>query len=129
MAVTHERVTKWLNDYVDAWKSNDPKAIAALFSEDASYRYHPFDTPVHGRDKIIESWLENPDDPNRWRANYDPIAVEGNTAVANGRTVYFEADGSTIRDQFDNIFVIRFDDAGLCCEFSEWFVRPRGSSS
>jgi len=35
----------WLDDYVAAWRSYDPEAIGALFSEDAEYRYHP-GTPI-----------------------------------------------------------------------------------
>jgi len=28
-----------------------------------------------------------------------------------------------------NIFVIEFDDGGVCRSFSEWFVAPRGQSA
>ena len=34
---------RWLDDYVEAWKSYDREAIAALFSDDVDYRYHPND--------------------------------------------------------------------------------------
>ncbi|MGH3133154.1 MAG: hypothetical protein ACRDNY_05350, partial [Gaiellaceae bacterium] len=34
---------RWLEDYVGAWKSYDEAAIGALFSEDARYRYHPWE--------------------------------------------------------------------------------------
>jgi hypothetical protein len=54
------------------------------------------------------------------------VAVDGNVAVAQGRTQYFQADGKTIRREFDNIFVMRFDDKGQCYEFCEWFMEPRG---
>ena len=36
----------WLNRYVDAWLSYDPDDVAALFSEDVTYRYHPYDEPM-----------------------------------------------------------------------------------
>ena len=39
----------WLDRYVQAWKSYDPDAIGALFGEDATYRYHPYD----GDDQVI----------------------------------------------------------------------------
>ncbi|MBC7815176.1 MAG: nuclear transport factor 2 family protein, partial [Burkholderiales bacterium] len=62
--IDHTSVTKWLQDYVAAWKSYNPAAIAALFSEDATYRHHPFDkNVVQGRDSIIASWLKNRDKP------------------------------------------------------------------
>lgn len=125
--IDHARVTKWLQDYVAAWTSYDPAAIAALFSENAAYRYSPYDEPIRGRDAILADWQESPDEPGSFQADYHPIAVDGSTAVANGRTVYFEPDGKTIQQQFDNIFVLQFDDQGRCVDFCEWYMRPRGS--
>lgn len=123
--ISKESVTRWLQDYMNAWKSYDPQAIAALFSENATYRYNPYDEPLRGRKAIIENWLENRDTPNTYSAEYKPIAVEGDTAVANGRTLYYQADGRTLKTQYDNIFVLRFDDEGRCTEFCEWFMQPR----
>jgi hypothetical protein len=121
----HQIVTKWLEDYVSAWKSYNPQAIGELFSENAAYRYNPYDEPVRGRAAIIASWLENRDEPNTYAAQYRPLAVDGDTAVANGRSLYYEADGKTLKKQYDNIFVLRFDDAGRCVDFCEWFMQPR----
>ena len=123
--IDHRSVTKWLQDYVSAWKSYDPAAIAALFSEDALYRYNPYDEGVRGRDAIVANWLEYRDAPNTYTAEYRPVAVDGNIAVANGRSLYYEADGVTLKRQFDNIFVLRFDDDGRCVDFCEWFIQPR----
>lgn len=121
-------VTGWLNRYVQAWQSYEVDAIKALFSADATYLYNPWDTePVRGRDAIALNWIENRDEPGSWQASYTPVAVEGNTAVAQGRTIYFEADKKTPRRQFDNIFVMRFNDQGECTEFTEWFMQPRRS--
>ncbi|MFN8420261.1 MAG: nuclear transport factor 2 family protein [Anaerolineae bacterium] len=123
--IDHASVSKWLRDYISAWESYDPAAIGALFSENAGYRYNPYDEPVRGRQAIIENWLENRDDPNTYKAEYTPIAVDGEVAVAQGRTQYFDSDGMFLR-QFDNIFVIRFDSEGRCLDFCEWFMQPRG---
>lgn len=124
--IDHASVTKWLQDYVAAWKSYNPQAIAALFSEDATYRYHPFDKSViSGRDSIIASWLKNRDKQGTYDAEYQVVAVDGNTAVSNGRSRYFKADQKTLIRQFDNVFVMKFDDEGRCTEFSEWYVEPR----
>jgi len=124
--ITHNNVQKWLDDYVDAWKSYDPAAIGALFSQNAAYRYNPYDKPVRGRDTIVAKWIKNRDKPNTYSAEYKPIAVDGNTAVTNGHSLYYKADGKTIKRKFDNIFVLRFDDEGRCEDFCEWFMGPRG---
>jgi ketosteroid isomerase-like protein len=123
--INHQTVAKWLNDYVAAWKTYDKATIAALFSTDATYRYSPFDEPLKGREAIVASWLENPDAPNTYSAEYHPIAVDGATAVSNGRSLYYKADGKTLDKQFDNIFVMRFDDEGRCTDFCEWFMQQR----
>ncbi len=124
--IDQKHVSKWLEDYVSAWKSYDPAAIGALFSEDAGYRYNPYDVPVRGREAIVTNWLENRDAPNSYSASYEPVAMTGNTAVAHGQSLYYEADGKTVRRRFDNIFVLQFDDNGQCQDFCEWFMQPRG---
>jgi uncharacterized protein (TIGR02246 family) len=118
-------VQGWLDRYIRAWESNDAEEVAALFTEDAKYSYGPFREDVNGRDAIVASWFEDPDAPGSWSAEYHPVAVEGDTAIANGRSRYFEPDGSP-RTEYDNIFLIRLDEEGRCVEFREWFVeRPR----
>ena len=51
------RRRRWLEAYVEAWKSYDREQIEALFSEDVRYRYHPSDDPIVGRVAVVESWL------------------------------------------------------------------------
>jgi ketosteroid isomerase-like protein len=119
-----DALERWLGAYVAAWKSYDRDEIGALFSEDCVYRYHPFDEPVRGREEIVESWFDEPDEPGSYDATYAPAAVEGDIAVATGTSTYTNADGS-IRAVYDNCFVMRFDADGLCAEFTEWFIeRP-----
>ena len=125
--IDHASVAAWLDRYVQAWKSYDPGAIGALFAENATYLYNPFDAePLRGREAIVADWLVNPDAPDTYDAHYRPIAVEGNTAVTQGRSTYYEADGKTVSRVFDNIFVIRFDDSGQCIDFREWFMASPG---
>ena len=126
--MNRELLQKWLDEYVEAWRTYEPERIRNLFSENALYFYSPFDEQTHlrGRDAIVADWLKQPDAVDSWEAHYAPVAVEGNVGVAQGRTRYFESDGS-IRRQFDNIFVLHFDDAGRCTRFTEWFMQPRNS--
>jgi ketosteroid isomerase-like protein len=119
--MTREQIQGWLDAYVAAWRSYDRDAIGELFSEDAAYRYHPYDEPEQGREEIVAGWLEEPDEPGSWEARYEPLLVEGDRAVATGETRY--ADGQT----FSNLFVLEFDDDGRCRDFTEWFMEhPAG---
>ncbi|MDQ3870914.1 MAG: nuclear transport factor 2 family protein [Chloroflexota bacterium] len=116
-----EQVARWLERYVEAWRANDGQVIGNLFTEDAQYRWHPWDEPVRGREAIVAGWLEDPDDPGSWDASYEPVAVDGDVAVARGVSRYFK-DGALDRT-YHNIFLIRFDDAGRCREFTEWYMK------
>ena len=116
----------WLGDYIAAWKSYDRNAIAALFAEDISYRYHPYDEPMVGRDAVVASWLgEDEDEPASSRdklgtydATYAPVAVDGDVVVAVGSSTYADPV-----EAYDNCFVMRFDSEGRCSEFTEWFMK------
>jgi len=115
-------LARWLADYVAVWKSYDPEAIAALFSEDVSYSYRPHGDTITGRDAVVKSWIEDdPDAPGSFDAAYEPYAVDGDRAVAVGSSTYTHPDGS-IRKIYDNVFLLRFDDEGSCREFVEYFI-------
>lgn len=119
----HAAVQRWLDNYVQAWTTYDPHMIGDLFSEDAAYAYGPYHQPLRGREAIVADWLANPDAPGTYAAVYRPLVVEGNTAIANGRSRYLEADGKILRREFDNIFLLRFDESGRCLEFTEWYMQ------
>ena len=116
---------EWLRRYVDAWRLNDPAAIGDLFSTDARYAYDPIDEALRGRGAIVASWLADPDAPGSWEADYEVLAVDGETYVAHGRTRYLTDDRSTVDREFANVFVCRFDDDGRCREFTEYYMRKR----
>jgi ketosteroid isomerase-like protein len=120
--MTHDDFARWLDAYVEAWRTCDPAAIGALFSDDAEYRYHPWDEPVRGRDAIVASWLDNRDEPGSWEAAYRPWAVDGDRGVATGTSRYGNADG---RQVYHNVFLCRFDADGRCGAFTEVFAQER----
>ena len=127
MALTRETAAGWLRAYVGAWETYDPDAVADLFSEDATYSYFPFDEPIRGRLAIVASWLEDKDPAGTYEARYEPVAIDGNLAVAQGRSRYFkDASRTELEREYDNVFLIDFDEADRCRSFREWYMRPRG---
>ena len=119
--ITHQQVQDWLDAYVEAWRTYDADLIGALFSEDASYAYTPWDTPTRGREAIVTEWLANQDAPGSWEAEYHPLIVSDAGVVARGQTRY--ADGNV----YENLWLLEFDDAGRCTSYVDWYMkRPVG---
>jgi hypothetical protein len=131
-------VDRWLGSYVEAWKTYDPDLIGALFADDIKYRYHPYDDPVVGRQAVVASWVGESDTPGvsardapgTYEADYAAIAVDGDVAVATGVTTYYEAPGGSVDRVFHNCFVMRFNGAMRCSEFTEWYMeRPPAATT
>jgi ketosteroid isomerase-like protein len=117
--MTEHDVQRWLDAYVSAWSSYDAAEIVALFSEDASYRYRPFDEPLIGGAAIAADWLSDQDTPGSWEAEYHPFAVAGDRAVTVGETRY------TNGKRYANVYLLEFAADGRCRSFTEWFMPDR----
>jgi uncharacterized protein (TIGR02246 family) len=120
--VDEQAVAAWLDGYSRAWKTYDPEQIGELFSEDAVYFDNPFDEPVRGREAIVASWLEERDEAGTYEGSYRPVLVAGDVAVARGYSRYLNTNG-TVAEEFDNLFLLRFDANGRCVEYREWYMR------
>jgi len=124
MQLSHNEFGDWLGRYVAAWRSADPVRIGELFDADASYSFRAGGSVVNGREAIVAAWLDE-DEPGSWEAHYEPLAIDGEVHVSIGWSRYFDEAGA-IRDEYSNIFMCRFDKAGRCSEFTEWWMRvPR----
>ena len=109
-------VQAWLARYIEAWRSYERDQIEALFSDDVSYQYHPWDEPLVGSEAVADDWIANQDPPGTWEASYRPLLVSENKAFVTGKSSY--SDGRV----FWNLWEIDFDDAGRCRRFVEWFM-------
>jgi hypothetical protein len=118
--MTPDDVQHWLDRYIEAWRTGDRAQIEALFADDATYKYHPWDEPVRGAEAIADDWLANPDEPGTWEAKYRPLLVEGNRSITTGNSSY------TNGRVYWNLWEVDFDDTGRCIRFVEWFMRQPG---
>lgn len=116
-----DQVRRWLDAYIDAWRSYDRDAIADLFTPDVRYEPEPYSS-LRGRDEVVDAWLADQDPVDSWRAHYDPIAIDGWLAIATGVSRYFDEDGDE-RAVYHNIFVLEFDPDGRCRHYREWYMR------
>ena len=114
----------WLDRYERAWRSNDRADAAALFTEDAVYRWRPWDTladAAQGRDAIVEAWLNDPDDPGTWSLECEPLAVDGSLGVARCVTRYAKTDRQPARTYY-NLWLVDLADDGRCRDFVEYYM-------
>jgi ketosteroid isomerase-like protein len=117
---SNDELQAWLDAYVAAWRSYDRDAIVALFTEDVSYAYHPYDEPLTGAEAVADSWLADQDAPGSWEAEYAPALIAGDEAIVTGESRY--SDGNV----FANLWQLRFGPDGRCARFVEWYLlHPR----
>jgi ketosteroid isomerase-like protein len=110
-------VSSWIAGYIKDWSSNQPSDIEALFTPDAIYRPTPHSEGWHGRDAIVAGWLARKDAPGTWSFEHTTLAVEGDVAVVEGRTVYTEPPLD-----YSNLWLLRLEPDGRCREYVEWWV-------
>ena len=127
MGIDAEQVQRWLDAYTGAWLTYDPGAIGALFTDDAEYRWHPWDegdAVARGREAIVAAWLENRDAAGTYRGAYRPLLVQGDQAIAVGMSYYYTDDTQATLDRtYHNLWVLRFGDESRCRAFTEWYMQ------
>jgi hypothetical protein len=122
-----DHVQRWLDAYTQAWLSYDPAAIGALFSDDAQYRWHPWDSGDEvacGRDGIVAAWLDDRDTAGTYTGEYRPLLIAGDDVIATGVSRYYaDPEHTVLETEFHNLWVLHFDSDGRCDSFTEWFMK------
>jgi ketosteroid isomerase-like protein len=120
-----DQLDAWIQAYVRAWNSNDPRDIGALFTETANYFPEPFAKPWHGQEEIVARWLGRKDEPGETEFQWEALAVTPDVAIVQGTTVYRSPPWT-----YSNLWVIRLADDGRCAEFTEWWMQhPENSDT
>ena len=132
MTIDTEQVQRWLDAYTHAWMTYDPNEISALFTEDAEYRWHPWDEGdevARGRTQIAAAWLEHRDATGTYHGAYHPLLVDGDQAVAVGLSSYYTDETQTTLDRaYHNLWILRFGEEGRCRSFTEWYMQAPSAS-
>jgi ketosteroid isomerase-like protein len=118
-------LTDWLDRYEQAWRNNDADQIRDLFTEEAVYRWHPWESPAdgaQGREEIVEAWLDQPDDPDDWTLECEALAVNGELGVARCITRYRATARGPAR-VYHNLWLLSLDDDGRCSDYTEYFMK------
>ena len=114
-------VSRWVAGYEAAWRAAGTEALGGLFTEDATYLHSPYAEPVTGLDAIRIMWDEDRDGPDEvFTLATDIIAVDGPAAVVRAEVRY----GDPVRQEYRDLWILRFGDDGRCSWFEEWPYWP-----
>ena len=108
----------WVARYEAAWRSGDPVAVDALFSDHARYRRSPYEESIVGHTAIKAFWFDGERDTFTMDASV--VAVDGTDAVVRAEVRY----GDPVHNEYRDLWVLRFDDDGRVEDFEEWAYWP-----
>ena len=123
MASTRLIVNRWIRNYTKAWLKKDAKAIASLFTEDATYRSHPFRPVTHGKKSILDYTLGALDVGQVYEVRFGKPVVEGSRAAVEYWT--------TMKEKVEDVtlagcVMLHFAKNGLCRELHDYWVLQTG---
>jgi ketosteroid isomerase-like protein len=119
--VDRSGVTAWVAAYERAWRTPGTEVLAELFSPDVTYVYDPYEEPVRGLEALGPWWEEGRDGPEEvFTMTSEVVAVDGDVAVARVEVAY----GGPVRQEYRDLWVMRFDAGGRCAAFEEWPFWP-----
>jgi len=114
-------VDAWITSYERAWRAAGTDQLAALFTDDATYRQAPYREPVEGLAAIGRMWEDEREGPDEvFAMTWEIVAVEDDTAVVRLEVSY----GDPVDQEFRDIWIARFAADGRCREFEEWPFWP-----
>jgi PPOX class probable F420-dependent enzyme len=118
--VDHDDARAWMARYERAWRAPGTDRLTELFTDDATYRLAPFESPIVGLDAIVAMWEAERRGPDeRFAMQADVVAVDDQLAVARV-AVRYEDPAAEYRD----LWLIRFAADGRCESFEEWPFWP-----
>ncbi len=109
----------WLDAYGGAWERRDARAFAALFTEDASYFWTPYDEK-RGRDGVAAAFAAATSHQDEIDFGYEILSAAGRQGLAHWWCSLLHT-GTGRRVHIDGIFFVRLDADGLCDLFREWW--------
>jgi ketosteroid isomerase-like protein len=117
-------VTRWVTAYEAAWRAAGTDALGDIFAIDATYLQGPYEEPVTGLPAIERMWEAERDGPDEaFQMTSDIVAVDGDTAVVRVEVRY----GDPVTQEWQDLWLIRFDAGGRCAAFEEWPIAPERS--
>lgn len=118
--LTLEHFTAWMAEYGRASAENDPQTSVNLFAENAAYYETPFTEPMVGREAIYEYWNNGAQNLKDKESSFEILALNGNTGIVRWQSKFTVIESGK-ELALDCLFVVEFDEDGLCQTFREWW--------
>jgi hypothetical protein len=122
MTITTATADDWLKKYGQAWEERAPHMAAQLFAEDCRYYETPFSEPQIGRDGVLKYWQAVPEGQIDVAFHYGVLSVQSHIVIAHW-SASFTRISSRVRVRLDGVFLLEFNDQGLCSTLREWWHR------
>ncbi len=121
-------LTKWLTDYGKAWESLDPAGAVRLYAEDVTYQETPFARPLRGRKELLRYWTHVCETQKDVRFGFEILGVSDDRGFASWWAT-FRRIPPDIHIELNGVFVLTFNDDGLCVALREWWHRRELASA
>jgi hypothetical protein len=112
-------LSTWLDGYRRVWEEKDPEGAAALFTEDGTYAWGPYEEPLRGRAAIRERWAEVTAAQSDVSFASEPLGTTDDGGGIAHWSCSFNVEA--LRIDLDGIFIVTLTEDGLCSEFREWW--------
>lgn len=110
----------WLDAYGAAWEARSAEAVGRLFSDGALYYETPYSEPFRGREGIESYWSKVTADQRDVDFASEALGFAGTAGVAKW-SARFTLASNGAKVELNGVFLLQFDDAGLCRELREWW--------
>ncbi|MEX2125086.1 MAG: nuclear transport factor 2 family protein [Woeseia sp.] len=110
----------WLHAYGKAWEARSVEAASQLFSEEALYFETPYAVPFRGREGIGSYWSKVTEDQRDVDFEAEALGFVGTVGVAKWSARFTLASSGTAVE-LNGVFLLEFDDDGLCSRLREWW--------
>jgi hypothetical protein len=125
--VSRSSLREWIFGYERAWRTPGgpelDRALAALFTPQATYSTAPFERPQRGLQEIGRMWeaeRKGPDEPFTMTAEVVAVDAEASSGVVRLEVHYGQPTEQLYRD----LWIVRLDADGRCEHFEEWPFAP-----
>jgi SnoaL-like domain len=120
--VTRQHVAEWLDELKVAWEGKNPDRVLQLFKDTKRYYERPFH-PGTSQEEYRTYW-ELIVSLYDIRFEYDIIAIEGEIACIHWQNWFRESPEGKL-NHVDGVFIIIFNTAGSCEQFSQWWFMEK----